>query len=99
MFISCAVIIIVAKVVISWVFVIKFGKPSSKQFFIFEGIHSKRLIPFFIHYMLYRLGLAILVGVVGANQHNSTNIKVCVLLLVGLQVFSTLFNLIKLYST
>lgn len=93
-FILLSALMIASKIVLIWIFMLKFAKPSSSKFFLFDGIHPQRVKLYFTHLILYRLCLAVLVLLT-----NTVNLKARVILLMLLQLASLLWHVKKMYST
>jgi len=75
-FIVLANIMILLKITLILVFMCIFGKPTSWNFFLFDGINPARVKLYFIHFIAYWLFLAVLVLV-----SDFFNLKIRVILL------------------
>jgi len=60
-FILLSILLIIIKMALIWLFMLKYGKPSSKVFFLFDGILPSRVMYHCIHLLIYRAVLAIIV--------------------------------------
>jgi len=93
LFILFSSMIIILKFAFIWLFMLKFGNPLSKNFFLFDGLHPWRLMHYFIHMIAYRAVLAIIVLLT-----DTVNLKLRVLILLVLQMLSLFFHMKRLYS-